>query len=95
MKKEDHTIFSDPSSQYIEKINGIHFTHREIDILAFLISGRSGKKIASCLAVSPKTVENHTRNIMGKLSCNSRESIIDFVEKSGKFLFAKSSCENW
>jgi len=42
--------------------------------------------VASLLSISPKTVEAHTRNIMLKLGCNSRESIIDFVEKAGCFL---------
>jgi DNA-binding CsgD family transcriptional regulator len=74
---------------HLKEINGVKFTPREIEIIAFILNGRSGKKTASFLSISQKTVENHTRNIMGKLGCNSRESIIDFVEKSGKFLFTK------
>lgn len=67
-------------------INGIKFTHREVDIIAFLICGRAVKKIASFFSIAPKTVENHTHNIMVKLGCNSRESIIDFIEKSDRLL---------
>jgi tetratricopeptide (TPR) repeat protein len=71
-------------AEHLENLNGIKFTHREIDIMACLIHGRATKRIASFLDINPKTVENHTRNIMLKLECNSRESIIDFVEKSEK-----------
>jgi tetratricopeptide (TPR) repeat protein/DNA-binding CsgD family transcriptional regulator len=65
-------------------INGIKFTPREIDILACILSGRTAKKIASFLSLSPKTVENYIHNISIKLECNSRESIIDFLEASDK-----------
>ncbi len=76
-----------PQSIYVEHlriINGVRLTKREIDIIAFFTCGRSAKKIAAFFLISPKTVENHTHNIMLKLDCNSRESIIDFIEKSGK-----------
>ncbi len=66
----------------LEKINGIKFTWREIDIVAFMAHGKSTKKIASFFSISPRTVENHVRNIMIKIECNSREAIVDFFEKS-------------
>jgi tetratricopeptide (TPR) repeat protein/DNA-binding CsgD family transcriptional regulator len=66
----------------IETINGIKFTPREIDILACILGRRTAKKIASSLHISPKTVENHIRNIMQKLDCNSQERIIDFIEET-------------
>ncbi|HQS84306.1 MAG TPA: tetratricopeptide repeat protein [Alphaproteobacteria bacterium] len=65
-------------------INDVKFTRREIDILAFFVSGRSAKKAASFFSIAPKTIENHTHNIMLKLGCNSRETIIDFIEKSDR-----------
>lgn len=70
--------------EYLKTINNVNFTRREIEIIAFFVSGRSAKKAASFFSISPKTVENHTHNIMLKLHCNSREGIIDFVEKSDK-----------
>ncbi|OJW53928.1 MAG: hypothetical protein BGO67_07630 [Alphaproteobacteria bacterium 41-28] len=66
----------------IETISSIKFTQREIDIIVCLLGRRTAKKIALFLSISPKTVENHIRNIMQKLECNSRESIIDFIESS-------------
>ena len=76
--------FQDAYSDRLKVINGIKFTQREIDTLAFILCGRSAKTTASLLAISPKTVETHTHNIMLKLGCSSRENIIDFIEKMGK-----------
>jgi len=70
--------------QYLETIKEVKFTNREIDIVACILSGKASKVIASLLSIAPKTVEAHTRNIMLKLECNSREGIIEFIEKSGK-----------
>ncbi len=75
-------------------INNINFTSRELDIIACLLAGRAAKKTASFLSISPRTVEMHLRNIMAKLGCNSRESIIDFIEKSDKFILIKSHYSN-
>lgn len=66
----------------METINNTRFTHREIDIIACLLSGRATKTIASFLSIAPRTVETHTRNIMRKLDCNSQEGVRDFIEKS-------------
>lgn len=86
MQHENNDLLSEIYLRHLKIINGIKFTHREIDIIGLLICGRSGKKIAAFFSISPKTVENHTHNIMIKLGCNSRESIIDFIEKSGKLI---------
>jgi DNA-binding CsgD family transcriptional regulator len=68
----------------LEVISTVHFTGREVDVIACLINGRSARGTAAVLSISPKTVETHIRSIMQKLHCNSKEQIIDFVEKSGK-----------
>lgn len=82
MKNLKEYLFQKINPQELEKINGIKFTLREIDILAFMLHGKSTKKTAALLLISPRTVENHIRNIMVKIECNSREAIIDFTEKS-------------
>lgn len=69
---------------YLKTIESTHFTNREIEILSCLIHGRSASKIANLLSIAPKTVENHTHNIMAKIGCNSREGVLDFIERSGK-----------
>lgn len=70
-------------------INGINFTSRELDIIACMVSGRRIKTIAGFLSIASKTVETHIRNIMLKLDCNSQETIITFIEKSGQLELLK------
>ncbi|MBW8308296.1 MAG: helix-turn-helix transcriptional regulator [Candidatus Paracaedibacteraceae bacterium] len=71
--------------EYVETINGVNFTSREIDIMSCMLYGRAIKKTASFFSITPRTVETHIRNIMKKLECHSREAIIDFIENSGDF----------
>lgn len=73
----------------LETVNKVKFTRREIDIIAYLLSGKSAKTIASCLSISPKTIEAHMRNITMKIECNSRDGIIDFIESSDKLSLIK------
>lgn len=82
MQNKKTSFIQNIYSKHLETINGVKLTRREVDIISFFICGRSAKKFASFFFISPKTVENHTHNIMLKLGCNSRESIIDFIEKS-------------
>lgn len=77
-------------SLYLKRIREVDFTQREIDVIACLLNGRSSKTISSFLNVSPRTVETHVRNIMHKLECHSRGSIIDFIEKSDEYTAIKN-----
>jgi DNA-binding NarL/FixJ family response regulator len=47
-------------------------TPRELDVLRFLVEGRTDKEIAAALFVSPSTVTTHVRSILGKLEVTSR-----------------------
>lgn len=80
--KARHKLYKD----YISKISDIRFTFREADIIACIMNNRGHKKIAQILSISPRTVSGHVYNIMAKLQCNSKDQIIDFVEKSSKAL---------
>jgi tetratricopeptide (TPR) repeat protein len=71
-------------NEYLQEIEGIIFTLREIDIIACILHNRGEKKIASILSISHRTVSSHVHNIMRKLGHGSREYIIDTVEKTGK-----------
>lgn len=70
----------------LEIINDIKFTLKEIDVISALINGKSIKSIAALLNLSPKTVETLLRNIKQKLNCSSKETVIDFIENSNKYL---------
>ncbi len=84
MKNKNHTKENDLYTEELSTVCDVHFTPREIDIIACLICSRGTNKIASFLSILPKTVRNHIHNIMIKLNCNSRDSIIDFIERSDK-----------
>jgi tetratricopeptide (TPR) repeat protein/DNA-binding CsgD family transcriptional regulator len=79
----ENNIHHNPYDEKVPTINGISFTHREIDIITAIIHMRGAGKIASLLSISTRTVETHTANIMRKMDINSRERIIDFIEKAG------------
>lgn len=70
-------------------LNGVKLTSREHDLVACVICGRSNKKIARILGISPRTVETHIKNILHKLNVGSRADIIDLVEKSDHYLYFK------
>ena len=74
----------------LKEVKNIEFTSREIDILSCILGGRSSKKIAPLLSISPKTVEAHTRNIMLKTGCRSQSDLIGFIETSDKFLVIRT-----
>ncbi|HQS84548.1 MAG: hypothetical protein B7Y25_06565 [Alphaproteobacteria bacterium 16-39-46] len=75
--------------KHLSQLKNIHFTAREIDVMACIMSARRTSKIASFLSINPRTVETHIRNIMLKLECNSQEGIIDFIETSDKLPFLR------
>ena len=82
--KSNYDSASKLYNEYLTEIKEIRFTFREIDVISCILHNRGEKKIAAILSISPKTVSAHVYNIMTKLSCNSKDQIIDFIEKSGK-----------
>lgn len=94
IKNNGLPCFPSKNVELLTTISNTRFTRREIDIMACLLSARGTSKIAALLSISPKTVVNHIQNIMLKVRCNSREGIIDFVEKSNKgFFFSEHYAE--
>ena len=57
-------------------------TDRERDVVSCVLHGRSIKKTALLLKISPKTVETYLRNLMLKLQCHSRDHLIDVLTES-------------
>jgi tetratricopeptide (TPR) repeat protein/DNA-binding CsgD family transcriptional regulator len=84
MQKTQTLFPQDLYVNHLSTINNIHFTAREIDVMACLLSARRTSKTALFLSIDPRTVETHIRNIMPKIGCNTREGIIDFIEASDK-----------
>lgn len=75
---------------YLFNVNNIKFTPREIDISACILHGKSNKGIAKFLSsttkiIGERAIDTHILNIRRKIGGNSKESIIDFFEKSDKY----------
>jgi DNA-binding NarL/FixJ family response regulator len=58
-------------------------TQREIEVLQLLAEGKSTKRIAAILSVSPKTVETHRLNIMTKLGLFSVAELTRYAIRQG------------
>ena len=52
--------------------DGGGLSRRELEVVRLLAVGRTNRDIARELYVSPRTVDMHVRNILGKLGCRSR-----------------------
>lgn len=51
-------------------------TPKEQQIIKLVLDGKSSQKIASELAISPRTVENHRARVMGKLHINCTVELV-------------------
>ena len=58
-------------------------TEREREILQFVARGRTYKEIGLELGISPKTAENHVRNILGKLHLSRRSDLVRYAVEHG------------
>lgn len=58
-------------------------TKREIEILHLIARGHTNSQIAQILSLSPRTVEGHRANLMGKLNLHSRVELVEFAEQHG------------
>lgn len=58
-------------------------TPREQEVMRLFAEGLNSKKISEKLYISPKTVENHRSNILGKLGLHSTMEMIRYAAKLG------------
>lgn len=58
-------------------------SEREREVLQHVAKGYPYKEIGEKLFISPKTVENHVRNIMGKLHLNRKQELIRYAVEHG------------
>jgi len=47
-------------------------TRRELDVLEAIVTGKSNRDIAACLAISEATVKTHINSLLGKLDVSDR-----------------------
>jgi DNA-binding NarL/FixJ family response regulator len=58
-------------------------SHREVEVLQLLCEGKSVKETAETMGLSPKTVDSHRANIMGKLDIRDVPSLVKFAIRMG------------
>jgi DNA-binding NarL/FixJ family response regulator len=58
-------------------------TEREREVLQLVARGHSYREIAGQLHIAEKTVENHVRNILGKLHLNRKQELIRYALEHG------------
>jgi DNA-binding CsgD family transcriptional regulator len=63
--------------------NGHGLTHREQEVLAHLVAGRSYGEIADALFISEKTVSVHVSNVLRKTGTGSRVEAAAWARRSG------------
>ncbi len=63
------------------KVGQIHFTAREVDVIACMMNNRiRHKDIARFLGIESRTIETHLKNIFNKVGGGSWETLRDFIE---------------
>jgi two-component system, NarL family, response regulator NreC len=60
---------------------GPALTPREVEVLRLLVRGNTNRQIAGLLGLSPRTVESHRANLMGKLGLESRVELVEYAEE--------------
>ncbi len=58
-------------------------SEREREVLQFVARGHSYREIGASLFIAEKTVENHVRNILGKLHLNRKQELIRYAVEHG------------
>lgn len=58
-------------------------SEREREVLQYVARGHSYKEIGEELFIAPKTVENHVRNILGKLHLNRKQELVRYALEHG------------
>ena len=80
------TLFSEIAKEVVEKggsnvQDGVKMTPREREVIDLIAEGLSNKAIGKQLHISVHTVKSHLRNVMDKLTLNSRLQIATYVHK--------------
>lgn len=58
-------------------------SEREREVLQYVARGHTYKEIGAQLFIAEKTVENHVRNILGKLHLNRRQELVRYALEHG------------
>jgi DNA-binding NarL/FixJ family response regulator len=62
---------------------GPALTPRETEVLRLVAKGLTARRIAERLGLSPRTVENHVQNVLGKLQLTNRVELARYAIEQG------------
>jgi DNA-binding NarL/FixJ family response regulator len=66
-----------------EEAGGVNFTPREMDVLRFVVAGKTNQNIGALLGISEKTVEKYLYAIFTKLEVSSRVEVAVYAVREG------------
>ena len=61
---------------------GVPLTDREIQIIRFIVEGRSSKQVAGLLGLSTRTIEGHRTHIMHKMRFTNLSELVRFAVRN-------------
>jgi len=67
------------------------FSVRELEVLFYLLRGKTAKEMAKILGISFRTVEFHVNSIKNKMQCNTKNAVIEKAINSGLINLIPSS----
>jgi two-component system response regulator DegU len=76
MEKARH-LYSEPGSPFHP------LSPREMEVLSYVVAGKSNKEIANLLAISHQTVKNHVTSILRKFGVEDRTQAVVYALKRG------------
>jgi len=79
----ESVLSSDIVAKLAESIGRRQLSKRELQVLKYLVNGRSNKEIAQILYISEHTAKAHVKSIMTKLNADSRTEVIAIAIKYG------------
>lgn len=63
-------------------LKNVPLSERQLECLTFLAKGFTAKRIANCMKITERTVQTHIEKLKEKLSCFSKQELIDFAWRS-------------
>lgn len=61
-------------------------SNREVEIVKFIMQGKTNNDIANILFLSQRTVDTHRKNILSKLELNNTASLVKYATEHAPFL---------
>jgi DNA-binding CsgD family transcriptional regulator len=64
------------------RYKNIYFTRREAECMVWLLKGKTIRRVAMELGLSPRTVEFYLKNMKAKLNCQTKFELVELILES-------------